>query len=805
VNCTLCSLHENANNVCISAEPKFHPSLKGCILFVGEGPGRDEDALGRPFVGISGRELRGAIALAFPNRPVVFTNAERCFPGNQDIEKVGALEACRPFLEEEINLYEPSLIVAVGEKAARSLSGMRIPILIANGGGVFWRDEGPHVRYLMHPAFVLRNRAWRSTFRQTVSTILNKNDFNYKSWLFTDVSTVFDPEEAILIINKYTEENEPFAFDVETKGKLFNSDFSILCLGIGKDQDQAYVFPEEVLCDKDVRTALKKLFVTVPGIAHNWKFDAQALTSIGIPLKEIQDPAADTLLWSKLHWPVQNFYFPLNTIAHLVGMGGYYELYFKPILKMCLKAHPGLEERDQYQHAPRDVLWRYNACDVITTYRIYKKLQAEMSEAALNCWNKIYQELPKALGLIESNGIYVSGIEELVARLETSLVQLELLIKTDSLVAGFKTSYGLEFNPGSGAHLGKLIHEVAKMKVQFFTPTKKPKVDAKALGVYAQSKRLGVLNHILERRKIEKLLGTYGKPLLALQDKKGRIHGSYGLVITGRLSCFDPSLQNIPARTNLGRDIRKAFTAPRGRLLVAVDLSQIELRVAAYLSGDPIMINAYRNREDLHLQTAAYVYSILKKKDLLQESPETIKEERRKAKTVNFKLIYGGTGRTLAAELGIEEKEADDIIRLILGRHRKLSALFTRLISEGVRTNESWTYWDGNKFQRRFVEFETSGEGHNQNVFRNNPIQGTAAHYTVASLIKLPKVIEEKHLDAAIVATVHDEILLEAKKAHAEEVGKITRDVMTSWNCGPVPIEAEIKIGENWGDMSVFS
>lgn len=299
---------------------------------------------------------------------------------------------------------------------------------------------------------------------------------------------------------------------------------------------------------------------------------------------------------------------------------------------------------------------------------------------------------------------------------------------------------------------------------------------------------------ILEYRHVAKLLSTYIDALPRQADKNGRVHTTYNQTIasTGRLSSIDPNLQNIPIRTDIGRKIRKAFIAEEGRVFLAADYSQIELRILAHFSQDPFLLEAFRNNEDIHTRTATLIFD---------KKPEQVtKDERRISKTVNFGIVYGMGPFKLSQDLRIPLKEAKGFIDAYFERYAGVSEfmknLEIRARDEGMldtvigRTKS----FPGLASRNRVVYEATKREA------MNYPLQGSAADIIKKAMITLDQALIEKGLEARMVLQVHDELVLEMPRAEAEEVTKLVVQHMENAIPLSVPLKVDVGIGTSWFD-----
>ena len=358
---------------------------------------------------------------------------------------------------------------------------------------------------------------------------------------------------------------------------------------------------------------------------------------------------------------------------------------------------------------------------------------------------------------------------------------------------------GETFNINSPKQLGEVLFERMSLPVLKKTgTTKAASTSVEVLEELALTHELPRL--ILEWRSMQKLKGTYIDALPALVNPKtGRVHTSFNQAVaaTGRLSSSDPNLQNIPVRTALGREIRRAFIADPGCVLISADYSQIELRVLAHLSGDEALIDAFRRGEDIHDRTALAIFGA--------DSGLDRKEMRTRAKMVNYALLYGKTAFTLSKDIGVTQQAAQAFIDAYFAGFPAVRAFIDRTLEDGRATGVVKTLYG----RRRPVPELTSRNGQVriaiERVAVNMPIQGTAADILKRAMIDVHAALEARPLApgarrARMILTVHDELLFEVPKEQAEEVAALVRIKMEGAADLAVPVTVDIGIGENWKD-----
>lgn len=423
-------------------------------------------------------------------------------------------------------------------------------------------------------------------------------------------------------------------------------------------------------------------------------------------------------------------------------------------------------------------------CEAI--YRLQPILHAKLREDGLD-WLYYNVELPLARVLAEME---LTGVAVDVEQLEALSAILTVDIKeTEQRIYEMA---GEEFNIGSPKQLQRILFE--KMGL---TAAKKTKTgfSTSAAVLEEMAADYPIVQEILNWRELTKIKSTYADALPKLiNPDTGRIHTSLNQTVTatGRLSSSEPNLQNIPIRTELGRQIRKAFVASGDNVLVSADYSQIELRVLAHFTNDDNLIRAFENDEDIHTTTACAIFNC---------SPQDVTPEmRRRAKTINFAVIYGMADFTLGRELGISTHEAREYINTYFSKFPGVKK-YTEEIVETARELGYVTTMFG---RRRYLP-DIHSTKHAVRMFAeraaiNSPIQGTAADLMKMGMLRVHKLLEGTN--AKMVLQVHDELLFECPPDQVEKVAKLAREGMGGAYEMRVPLKVDVKAGKNWADMT---
>ncbi len=402
-------------------------------------------------------------------------------------------------------------------------------------------------------------------------------------------------------------------------------------------------------------------------------------------------------------------------------------------------------------------------------------------------YDTIDRPLVSVLARMEQTGITVDRtvLDQLVIRMNTEIDRLSGLI--------FDLA-GRTFNINSPQQLGKVLFEEMGLPV----PTRYGKgktVSTAADVLEGLSEEHEIARHVLEYRQIAKLRGTYAEALPQLiHADTGRVHTTFNQAgaATGRLSSTNPNLQNIPIRTELGREIRAAFVPRSGWQLVVADYSQIELRLLAHMSGDKVLVDAFINGEDIHTRTAAEVMGV----PPLMVTPDM----RRSAKAVNFGIVYGQTAFGLAQGLGIPRSEAELYIRNYFERYSGVRKFIDRTIAEVRRTGYAETIFGRRRPIPDMNSRNPNARGFAERTAVNTPLQGTAADLIKLAMIRIDRMLREENWQAKMLLQVHDELVFEAPPGEADKLAKVVKKEMESVYKLSVPLIVDTGIGTNWRD-----
>jgi DNA polymerase I len=416
---------------------------------------------------------------------------------------------------------------------------------------------------------------------------------------------------------------------------------------------------------------------------------------------------------------------------------------------------------------------------------LYGQIQEQGLESA---YGKIDLPLAPVIAEMERTGIRVDPkeLEKMSRSMEKEVRRLEKEI--------WKLA-GSEFNVNSPIQLAEILFD--KLNLQPNARRGKAKARSTAADVLEElSAQHPLPAKVIEYREVAKLKSTYVDALPKLiHPETGRLHTSFSQTgtATGRLSSSDPNLQNIPVRTELGREIRAAFVAEKGKILLSADYSQIELRIMAHFSKDPVLVEAFRNGEDIHARTAQEVFGV---GPMAQNA-----EHRRAAKAINFGIIYGLSPFGLAQQLGIEQKEAAKFINAYFTRYRGVKEYLDNIITETQKTGVAKTLFGRIRPIPEINSPQMQLRNFAERTALNSPLQGTAADLIKLAMINVDKRLAKEKFEAKMILQVHDELLFEAPTKERAKLEKLVREEMEGVYKLAVPIVVEIGAGPNWRDL----
>ncbi|KKQ93275.1 MAG: polymerase I protein [candidate division CPR2 bacterium GW2011_GWC2_39_10] len=588
-------------------------------------------------------------------------------------------------------------------------------------------------------------------------------------------------EDAANILSKAKEYGH-IVFDVETS-KLDRMDSIIVGISFAFSANEGYFFHfSNNFKFADIKEKLQ-VVLTDPKIlkvAHNLKYDMSVLKTHGI---DVAEPFFDTFVAAYLISPGDRRY-SLDDLSFMEF--GYEKI---PIEELIGKG----KNQKLLTECNGDDLCRYSCEDSVMTFKLYEKYSKRLKKLGLsNVWEKIELPLIPVLSDMELTGIKID--EKFL-----SVMSDDFKIRIAMLEKDIYKAAGEKFNINSPIQLKKILFDKLKIHEEIDKKTlKKVKTGGYSTAASELEKLKGsheIIDHIMEYRELAKLKSTYIDALPKLVDKRtGRIHTNYNQTITatGRLSSSDPNLQNIPIRTEIGRQIREAFIPDKGNVILSADYSQIELRLMAHIARDQRMIEAFKRGEDIHTRTASEISDI----PLIKVT----KEQRRSAKTINFGIIYGMSPHGLSQALGITHEESKSYIDKYFEIHSGIKAYMENIVVEAQGKGYLETIFGR---RRAIPEINSSNFMVRQGAERmaiNFPMQGTAADIMKLAMIEVNKKIKDDE-GIKVIMQVHDELVFEVREEKLKSAAEEIKETMESVCMIDVPIVVNVSFGYNWGEL----
>ncbi|MFW5852203.1 MAG: DNA polymerase I [Bacteroidota bacterium] len=569
---------------------------------------------------------------------------------------------------------------------------------------------------------------------------------------------------------------DAFCFDTETTS-LSIIDAELCGISFSWEAHKAYYvpFPENQNEAQKIADALQPVFSSKAcKIGQNVKYDISVLANYRI---EVSGTLFDTLLAHYIIQPdgrhkldalsQQYLEYEMVHIEELIGKKGATQASFRTV---------PLEQAKEYACEDADI-----------TFQLYSLLLSELQEKnQLELFEQIEVPLVPVLSDMERIGVSIDSeaLHSLSASLKESILEIQQQIFDHA---------GEEFNIDSPKQLGTILFD----KMAIVEKAKKTKTKQYATGEEVLQKLTDthpIVELILDYRELKKLLTTYVDALPKLvHPKTHKIHTSFNqaIVTTGRLSSTNPNLQNIPIKTEKGREIRKAFVpSDSEHVFVSADYSQIELRVIAHMSGDPHFIEAFTNEEDIHTATAAKIFKVSPK--------EVSSEQRRQAKSANFAIAYGTTAFGLSQTLSIPRKDAQALIDSYFESYPKVKEFMDEQIQKAQKYGYVETMFGRRRYLPDIHSQNATVRGFAERNAINAPIQGTAADIMKKAMIEIYRTMREKKMQSKLIMQVHDELNFDVAHDELESMQKIIQDGMQNVVELSVPLSIEMGVGANW-------
>ena len=586
------------------------------------------------------------------------------------------------------------------------------------------------------------------------------------------------PEERAALLAKLQQQSS-VCFDTETTdinalhAELVGMSFSF-------EVGEAYyvAVPQDKVVAQAIVDEFKPFFgnAQIEKIAHNMKYDMQVLTRYGVRL---EGPLFDTMI---AHYLIQP-----EAKQGMDFLAQYY-LNYQPISIETLIGKKG-KNQGNMGDLPPEAISDYACEDADITFQLKQLFAPQIEKDHLKelFWN-MEMPLVRVLAEMEMEGVAID-----VPHLKAYSVQLEN--ETKGLEASIKELAGMDFNVDSPKQLGDVLFEHLKIS----SKAKKTKT-----GQYATSEDIlqqhkndhPIIEQILDYRQMKKLKSTYVDPLPTMLDPvDGRVHTSFMQTVTatGRLSSNNPNLQNIPIRSERGKEIRKAFISrDKDHQLMAADYSQIELRIIAALANDDNMIRAFREKVDIHKATAAKVFHV--------DLEEVTKDQRSAAKAVNFGIIYGQSAFGLSQNLGISRTEAKQIIDAYFAQYGTIKSYMDQAVQKAREEGFVETIMKRRRYLPDINSANAVVRGFAERNAINAPIQGSAADIVKLAMVAVHKAMKAAQVKSKMILQVHDELVFDVHKGEIELMQNLVKGSMEKAVDLIVPMEVEIQVADNWLD-----
>lgn len=780
-NCKLCPLHKEAQTVCLIGDGP----VPADVMIVGEAPGFREDEVSRPFSGKSGRLLDETLEkFGLDRRSAFITNVNKCRPPENRTPNKTEQKACRPYLDKEIEAVNPKFILTLGNTA---LSVVRKSGIMKHRGSVNQLGD-IQVFSTVHPAAVLRNPRYAQLFDSDIAAFarLVKGQDGAKpprTFLVQDKQTLAKACQAIL-------KSTAVAYDVETTG-FDEVDDVVVTVGIAVKPGLAFVIPihhpESKFTNPDkVFRVIGNALASTPAklIAHNAKFDDKWFLQRGVPLY------ADFDTMIAAHIVNENWFKSLKVLATM-------------ILGVDAWANVDLAKGGA-QREPLKRLARYNGKDADYTLRLYTRfredLLREANERSARLFVKLLMPASRTLTDVERHGIWIDQ-ERLAER------RIELTKRIEKADKKLVKLVGYQANWNSPQQVARILFE--EIKLPLIEVTKTGAASTKEAVLLRLRDRHPVAQALLDYREVFKQDSTYFKSWAENLREDGRLHANYKITgtVTGRLSSGKEegnrarglNVQQVP------RDpfLRAVFGAPAGWKFIEADFSQVELRLVAHYSQDPTMMRLFLQNQDIHMDMAVKLTG--------KPAHAVTKEERKKAKGVNFGYAYGMGWRHYieyafdSYDLVVTEEEAREsretyfrTFSALPGWHerqRRLARLYGRVQSSIGRV-------------RHLPDIDSDDEKVRQEAERqaiNSPVQSLGSDLMLLAMNTLHEIMSPD--EAAIVGTVHDSILFEVREDVVDKWVPIIRQTMEHPPLKKkfgvdltVPLKADITVGTHWSE-----
>jgi len=581
------------------------------------------------------------------------------------------------------------------------------------------------------------------------------------------------------MIENLIHESKCFAFDTETTS-IDSLEAELVGVSFSFEANSGYYLPiaheEKTAISRDEALRWLKQIIEASQdkvIGQNLKYDLQVLRNHQINIKKFY---ADTMLMS----------YSINSTASRHNLDALAEYYLNiKTIKFEDVMGKGKNKLKNFSEVPIKEATNYAAEDADITLQLYRTFETKIDDKTTKILQEIEYPMIFVLMEMEATGalIDIKHLNSLSNNFGSKLINLVQKIHKHS---------GVVFNIDSPKQLSEVLFDKMGIEAKGLKKTSSGYYSTSEAVLQKLADENEIIKDILEYRTLAKLKSTYTDKLSEICDLGSRVHTSYHQAVTstGRLSSSDPNLQNIPIRTKDGIVIREAFIAPRGKKLLAIDYSQIELRLMAHYSNDEIMVKSFNNNEDIHKRTASEIFGV--------DIQDVDDDMRRKAKTINFGLLYGMSAFGLSNQLSVTRAEADIFLESYFDRYSGVSA-FMKNIVEDAKGKKYVETLHGRKIH--VPNIESSNYLMRQASERaaiNGPLQGSAADIIKIAMIKIAKWIEGNDQEIKMILQVHDELIFEVPDSYGEENIEPIIKLMEQSTEINVPLKAEYGFGSNW-------
>ena len=581
------------------------------------------------------------------------------------------------------------------------------------------------------------------------------------------------------MIENLIHESKCFAFDTETTS-IDSLEAELVGVSFSFEANSGYYLPiahqEKTAISRDEALRWLKQIIEASQdkvIGQNLKYDLQVLRNHQIHIKKFY---ADTMLMS----------YSINSTASRHNLDALAEYYLNiKTIKFEDVMGKGKNKLKNFSEVPIKEATNYAAEDADITLQLYRTFETKIDDKTTKMLQEIEYPMIFVLMEMEATGalIDIKHLNSLSNNFGSKLINLVQKIHKHS---------GVVFNIDSPKQLSEVLFDKMGIEAKGLKKTSSGYYSTSESVLQKLADENEIIKDILEYRTLAKLKSTYTDKLSEICDLGSRVHTSYHQAVTstGRLSSSDPNLQNIPIRTKDGIVIREAFIAPQGKKLLAIDYSQIELRLMAHYSNDEIMVKSFNNNEDIHKRTASEIFGV--------DIQDVDDDMRRKAKTINFGLLYGMSAFGLSNQLSVTRAEADIFLESYFDRYSGVSA-FMKNIVEDAKGKKYVETLHGRKIH--VPNIESSNYLMRQASERaaiNGPLQGSAADIIKIAMIKIAEWIEGNDQEIKMILQVHDELIFEVPDSYGEENIEPIIKLMEQSTEINVPLKAEYGFGSNW-------